>query len=180
MSRCSSCHRYYKYCQCQNYFDYDKHNYGLTKKYGLYLGSKKKKEDKCEEENKCDEKTSSRGNIYHHHHYHHDCGDYHENYKLYHNDKHSKYGCNHKDDVHYPKLNCRRKYKGKVPKFNYFTNTHGLISDHCLCLRSHTKEHIHNRKCCYQNSAQYFSGIIDYGSVSQKCAPNVHCKHYYH
>ena len=256
MSRCSSCHKYYKYCQCQNYFAFDKHNYGYTKKNGLYLGESPKKsctkiniscdseesckqiDISCDNENSCkknnklyenrlylNQKSSKHTKKNHsdHHHQHKHSNNHHEhihhkypthqhkhsnshhehihhkypthqhkcNYSdhrypknyyshQHHLDYHSEFGCNHTKDIYYPKLNCRRKYKGRIPKFNYFTNTHGLISDHCLCLRSHTNEHIHDRKCCYQNSAKYYAGTIDYGSVSQKCAPNVHCKHYYH
>ena len=43
MSRCSSCHRYYRYCRCQNHFAFERNNYGNDRKNGIYLGNDSKK-----------------------------------------------------------------------------------------------------------------------------------------
>lgn len=154
MSRCSTCHRYYRYCKCIHHFEHDKNNYGYYRKHGLYIGLK----DENKFYNYPKNKTLKKKNYY---------------------TKKNEFECDHSNDINYTKLSCKRKNKGKIPNFNYFVNTHGLISDHCLCLRQHTKDHIHNRKSCYQNSAIYYSGIVDYQNITQECAPNIHCKNYY-
>ena len=153
MSRCSACHRYYRFCKCTHHFESDKNNYGYYRKHGLFIGIK--------DENKYYNYPKNK------------------TLKKKHCAPKNEFECNHSNDVNYTKLSCKRKNKGKIPNFNYFVNTHGLISDHCLCLRQHTKDHIHNRKCCYQNSATYYSGIVDYQNSTLECSPNVHCKHYY-
>ena len=111
-------------------------------------------------------------------------------------------GCHRKHGLHVAKKKCKLKCKvnyckknnfnydchdcwdnlkcKKISKYNYFVNTHGLISDHCPSSNYYTIEHVHDRKCCYKNSVLYYSGIIEDCKINYKCTPNVHCKYYYY
>lgn len=92
--------------------------------------------------------------------------------------------------IHGYKPNCREcnsydNYYSRRPRRRHrhktthdFTNTHGLVSDHCFCHKYKLTGHFHSRKCCYQDLSTYYSGIIEDEST-KICVPNQMCKYYY-
>lgn len=89
-----------------------------------------------------------------------------------------EYGINCKECNHnnYHLNKPRRRHRHNTT--HDFTNTHGLISDHCFCHKYKLTGHFHSRKCCYQDLSVYYSGIIEDEST-KKCVPNPKCKYYY-
>ena len=83
-------------------------------------------------------------------------------------------GCN--TYCNYYSNNPRRRHRHKTT--HDFTNTHGLVSDHCFCHKYKLTGYFHSRKCCYQDLCVYYSGIIEDEST-KKCVPNPKCKYYY-
>lgn len=96
---------------------------------------------------------------------HHNC--------CYNEDYNGRHGCSNYNNYYKP----RRRHRHR--NTHDYTNTHGLISDHCYCHKYKIKDHIHSRNCCYQDLATYYAGTIEDQDKISFCNPNPNCKYYY-
>ena len=101
-----------------------------------------------------------------------------------HNNSHKRNSHSHEYDHNCNGCNSYNNYYSNKPRRRHrhntthdFTNTNGLVSDHCFCHKYKLTGHYHSRKCCYQDLKSYYSGIIEDEST-KKCVPNKMCKYY--
>lgn len=157
--------------------DCSKCNYNEIKsqnKYGLKMSNKTNIKKKC---NSCHEITHTKEHK-HINSCYDDCYSHNHSHKRnIHNDFH-EYGYNCKGCNPYNNYYSNRPRRRHRHKTTHdFTNTHGLVSDHCFCHKYKLTNHFHSRKCCYQDIYSYYAGIIE-DETTKKCIPNPKCKYY--